>query len=185
MDLGPHLTDLLEGRKAMRINTIAARLAVLATSVWALGLPSPVGAEPRLRIEYDPPRLSVDAEDTRLLDLLNAIGAKVGFTVAESRAASTPVTVAIAGASVEDVLQRLLRSENHTILYRPAAGGGEVVDRIVLLGPPGQPSGVAVAGVGPARAPVPAASDPHPPVATPSPVDPAASSSGQEAPGGQ
>jgi hypothetical protein len=100
-----------------------------------------------VRVEYDPPHVSVAAREVGLGELLRLIGAKVGFTVAEGRGASRPVTVSIASASVDDVLRQLLRAENHTILYRPGADAMVMVDRIVLLGAPAE--GVLVTDVGP------------------------------------
>jgi len=103
--------------------------------------------EPTVRVEYDPPHVSVAATEVGLGDLLRLIGAKVGFTVAEGRAALRRVTVSIAGASVDDVLRQLLRAENHTILYRQGADAIVMVDRIVLLGAPAE--GVSVRDTGP------------------------------------
>ena len=104
-----------------------------------------------MRVEYDPPLLSVAAREVGLGELLEVIGAKVGFTVAEGRAASRPVTVAIASASVDGVLRQLLRAENHTILYRQGADATVMVDRIVLLGAPAE--GASVADTRPHRSP--------------------------------
>ena len=82
--------------------------------------------------------MSVAATEVGLGDLLRLIGAKVGFSVAEGRAALRRVTVSIASASVDDVLRQLLRAENHTILYRQGADAIVMVDRIVLLGAPAE-----------------------------------------------
>ncbi len=113
----------------------ALAVAVLALSPWAPALQNAIAA---VRVDYDPPALSVDATDADLIEVLNAIGAKVGFTVSQSRALSTPVSISVEKAPVEDVLRRLLRSENHTILYRQGSDAAVEVDRIVLLGPPGE-----------------------------------------------
>jgi len=101
--------------------------------------------ETAVRVDYAPPYLSVSASEVSLGELLRRIGEKVGFTVATEHAASAPVTVSIAGASVDSALRQLLRAENHTILYRQGANAAAVVDRIVLLGAPAQ--GVSVADV--------------------------------------
>ena len=97
--------------------------------------------------ESDPPHVSVAATEVGLGELLRLIGAKVGFSVAEGRAASRLVTVSIASVSLDDVLRQLLRAENHTILYRLGADATVMVDRIVLLGAPAE--GVSVADTGP------------------------------------
>ena len=100
-----------------------------------------------MRVEYDPPHVSVAATEVGLGDLLRLIGAKVGFSVAEGRAALRLVTVSIARTSLDDVLRQLLRAENHTILYRQGADARVMVDRIVLLGAPAE--GGSVADIGP------------------------------------
>jgi len=112
--------------------------------------------EPGLKVDYDPPHLSVEAREAGLGAVLRAIGAKVGFRVIESVASSRVVTLSIQNASVDDVLRQLLRAENHTVLYR--AGGGPsaesgTIDRIVLLGDPSPATAAAIPAEG--RAPDP------------------------------
>src|SRR5262245_4584008 len=139
---------------------IAVSRAVLAASLLIASTWSTAPAS-SLQVEYDAPRLSVEAADVGLVELLSAIGAKVGFTVGQSRAPSPPVTLSVSGASVEDVLRRLLRSENHTILYRQGPDAAVLIDRIVLLGPPGEGS------------PAPTVAARHVPAAIPAAVPPA------------
>ena len=130
-----------------------SRLAAVGFAVVTAGssLLAPLTAraadEPGVRVEYDPPHVSVAASEVGLGELLRVIGAKVGFSVAEGRAALRLVTVSIAHASLDDVLRQLLRAENHTILYRQGADAVVMVDRIVLLGPPAE--GVSVTDTGP------------------------------------
>lgn len=154
----------------MRPSVIPIWLTVLTAGSMTLG-PGPGHAtgESRLQVDYRPPRLSVTATDVGLLELLGAIGVKVGFTVAGARAPSPSVTVAIEGASVDDVLRQLLRTENHTILYRRETDAVVVVDRIVLQGAQGERGGVPVASTGPASAPDPAAIAPNVPGVAASP----------------
>ena len=113
-----------------------------------------------VRVEYQGSKLSVSATDVGLVDVLRAIGAKVGFTVAETKAPAPTVSLSVEQASVDDVLRQLLRTENHTILYRQGPGAAALVDRIVLLGPPGSNDAVVVAGVPPASHPGPAPASP-------------------------
>jgi hypothetical protein len=121
----------------MRSRLVAVGLAVVtAGSSMLASLTAQASDEPELRVEYDPPHVSVAATEVGLGELLRLIGAKVGFSVAEGRAALRLVTVSIAHASLDDVLRQLLRAENHTILYRQGADAVVMVDRIVLLGPP-------------------------------------------------
>lgn len=93
--------------------------------------------ESALRVDYDPPRLSVEAREVGLGAVLRAIGAKVGFGVVETVPSSRDVTLSIRDESVDDVLRQLLRARNHTTIYRltglPSAGTGPI-DRIVLFG---------------------------------------------------
>jgi hypothetical protein len=132
----------------MRSTLVAVGLAVAtAGSSMLAPLAARAADEPGVRVEYDPPHVSVAATEVGLGELLRLIGMKVGFTVAEGRAASRSVTVSIASASVDDVLRQLLRAENHTILYRQGADAMVMVDRIVLLGAPAE--GVSVADTGP------------------------------------
>ena len=135
-----------------------ATLALLASVAEA-------AQDARLVVDYSAPNISVMANDVALLEVLQAIAAKVGFSVSEARTLSDRVTISIQDASVEDVLRRLLRAQNHTILYRQTATA-EVVDRVVLLGLPGN-GGPDVAGVPQVQAPSAAAAPP--PVAAPRP----------------
>ena len=97
----------------------------------------PAELEPGLRVDYDPPQLSVEAREVSLGAVLRAIGAKVGFSVVETVPSSRVVTLSIRNASLDDVLRQLLRAKNHTMLYRvverPSAESG-TIDRIVLFG---------------------------------------------------
>ena len=132
----------------MRSRLVAIGLAVVtAGSSMLASLTAQASDEPVVRVEYDPPHVSVAATEVGLGELLRLIGAKVGFSVAEGRAALRLVTVSIAHASLDDVLRQLLRAENHTILYRQGADAVVMVDRIVLLGPPAE--GVSVTDTGP------------------------------------
>ncbi|HEV8438458.1 MAG TPA: hypothetical protein VGT40_10220 [Methylomirabilota bacterium] len=91
----------------------------------------------RLRVDYHAPRLTVEARGVTLAQMLGEIGARVGFTVVDNGASATLLSVSIEDALVDEVLRQLLRGENHTVLY--AAGGNTPgIDKIVLLGAPGQ-----------------------------------------------
>jgi hypothetical protein len=147
----PHaIQDNGEGRDTMRSRRRAVGLAaVIAGSLLLVPVTGRAEEEPRVRIEYDPPHLSVAAREVSLDELLRLIGTSVGFTVSEGRAASGPVTVSIDSAFVDDVLRQLLRAENHTILYRKDAHATVMIDRIVLLG--ASAGGATVAGASPGQ----------------------------------
>ncbi len=93
--------------------------------------------ESGLRVDYDPPLLSVEAREVSLVAVLRAIGAEVGFSVVETAPSSRVVTLSIRNASLDDILRQLLRAKNHTMIYR-VVGRSSVefgpIDRIVLFG---------------------------------------------------
>ena len=125
-------------------------LAVLALVGMACPVADADGGSSRLDVDYRPPRLSVEASGLTLAEILSAIGAKVGFTVEDAGAPSGTVTVSIHGASVEDVLRQLLRGTNHSVLYlQEASPGSTPIDKVVLLGAPGERQ-QGTAGVAPA-----------------------------------
>lgn len=95
----------------------------------------------RLEIRYTPPRLSVVARGVSLLQVLQAIGAKVGFVTIDAGAVRPTLAVSLQDATLEEVLRQLLRGENVAIIYRGGAGGmmqgSDVIETIILLGPRG------------------------------------------------
>jgi hypothetical protein len=127
-------------------------LALLLVSF--LGASGTVHAEeapPRgLRVDYDPPRLSVEARGASLAAVLSEIGARVGFSVVETAPSSVAVTLSVRDASLDDVLRQLLRAENHTVYYRPGADAApqtsEGIERIELSGEPSAAPAVASSG---------------------------------------
>jgi len=124
-------------------------LAIVAVSLWM----APTGAaagEPTFVLDYRPPLLSLEARGVPLREVLAGVGKAVGFQVVAGDAASSTVDVLIRDASLDDVLRRLLRGENHTLLYRPGEVKGDppALDRVVLLGA-SQTGALEVAPVGP------------------------------------
>ena len=112
--------------------------------------------EAGLRVDYDPPQLSVEAREVSLGAVLRAIGAKVGFSVVEPVPSSRVLTLSIRNASLGDVLRQLLRAKNHTMIYRvgglPSAESG-TIDRIVLFGDSVTATAAATLPGGPSRDP--------------------------------
>jgi hypothetical protein len=135
-----------------------SRAALVVAVVLLLACVGGVHAQDaeRLQIRYDAPNLSVQATDVPLVEVLRAIGGRLGFAVVESGRDSAPITLSVK-APVDEVLRRLLKTENHTILYRRDAAGAALIDRIVLLGRPGPAPpperAVAVPAPAPAAAP--------------------------------
>src|SRR5262245_46323752 len=99
-------------RAALAGVPLVGALVVLAYLAPA-GFAQARDAGPRLKVDYVASRLSVDAHDVTLAQVLREIGAKVGFTVVDNRASSALVTVSMQDASVDEVLRQLLRAENH------------------------------------------------------------------------
>ncbi len=112
--------------------------------------PHPVLAakeEPRLSVIYEPPKLTVEARGVNAVQVLQAIGAKVGFRVVDPGLARPAITLSIRGASLDDVLRTLLRAENYVLVYRKDDRGKKApIETIVLLG--SAPSGGASPDVG-------------------------------------
>ncbi len=94
-------------------------------------------AEPRLRLDYQPPLLQVEANGVPLADALRAIGQRVGFSVIEAGGTQPPLSVSIRGP-VERVLSELLAETNHALVYRARAKGSSEptspIEAVVLLG---------------------------------------------------
>jgi hypothetical protein len=111
--------------------------AVLLVSLLG-GLASPRSGAPAerkndLRINYSPPRISVEARDVRLLQVLRDISIKVGFDLANYGIPDRELTVSIQETTVEEVLHQLLRGENYGVVYREKDG---VISKVLLLSPP-------------------------------------------------
>jgi hypothetical protein len=112
------------------------RVGVLGVALVLVGMvgPSPIRAQSGTHVTYQAPALTVDARNARLVDVLNQIGAQVGFSVVQQGTPSM-VSLSVRDVSVEEALRVLLAAENHTLLYRgrPDASG-VVLDQIILLG---------------------------------------------------
>ena len=108
------------------------------------------GEERRLHVVYYPPLFSVDARGVTLAELLQAIGAKLGFGVVDAGGEHPVLTVSVEDASLEEILRRLLRSENYAIVYRTprTSTGDDVIDRILLAGPSPQIPTLGISGWG-------------------------------------
>jgi len=118
----------------------ALRGAATLTLLMVFAAPAlrEAAAEPRLRVDYRPPVLTVEAEEVGLPAVLNAIGQRVGFEVIEAGGARPPVTLSLSG-SVEAVLRQLLTGTSHALVYRDGADGsgpqGGGLEAVVMLGP--------------------------------------------------
>jgi len=121
-------------KRSRRSRGVGCLAAAIALAAWALV--APARAEPWLSVDYDPPRLSVEARDVSLVTVLNQIGGKVGFSVTETAPVSAVVTISIRNATLDEVLRQLLRAENSTVLYRATAQSVAMIERIVLSGEP-------------------------------------------------
>lgn len=92
---------------------------------------------PRLSVNYEASKLSVEARGVSVTEILQAIGAKVGFAVVLAGAPRGMVTISLKDATLDTVLRQLLRPENYVLLYGEDRGGtvGTRIEKIVLLGP--------------------------------------------------
>src|SRR5712691_8718673 len=130
---------------------LAMRLApgAMALLVWASAVAQ--AAEPGPRVVYRAPFISIEARNVDLPVLLGEIGRQVGFEVVWAEMPRQPLSFEIHDATVEEVLRRLLRSEDHVIVYGNKEGTPRV-DSIVLRGPhgPAEPT-LATAGRDPGR----------------------------------
>ena len=119
-----------------------AGVLVALSCLGPIGVARASDGTPGLRVDYHPPRLSVDARDVSLARVLGEVAAKVGFTVVDNGDSSPLVSVSIQDASVEEVLRRLLRGENHVVLYLAGSGAAPrsvpAIDKVVLSGETGR-----------------------------------------------
>jgi len=102
--------------------------------VWAPAMAQTAQVAPR--VVYEAPLISVEARGVPLPVLLSEIGRKVGFEVVWAEMPRQPISFEIHDAAVDEVLRRLLRSEDHVIVYGNKEGAPRV-DSIVLRGPHG------------------------------------------------
>ncbi len=119
-------------------------MLALAILLWQ-GFSYPASAEEnerRLNVVYNPPSLSVEASRVSLPEMLQAIGAEANFTVVAPPGDHLPRTVAFHDFPLDAVLRHLLQGENSAVVYRKH-GGRTVIEKILLLRPPGYAQTVA------------------------------------------
>ena len=88
-------------------------------------------AEPRMRVVYHAPLLSIDASEVPVTEILREVGRAVGFAVVDAGAPDARHSFSIHEASLPVALQQLLRSENHVLLYRD---GTQTLATVMVLG---------------------------------------------------
>jgi len=129
---------MLRIARAPAVRFVGALVAIMCLGL--VGTACAADGAPRLRVDYQPPRLSVDAHDVSLARVLGEIGEKVGFTVVDNALSPTMVNASIRDATVDEAVRQLLRGENHTVLYGAQSGAAPStapgIDKIVLLGEP-------------------------------------------------
>jgi hypothetical protein len=109
--------------------------AAILVFLWMV-LPGSGSAAERksdLRITYSPPRISVEAREAKLLEVLKEISVKVGFDLADYGIPDKDFTVSIQESTVEEVLRQLLRGENYGVVHREKDGA---ISKVLLLSPP-------------------------------------------------
>jgi hypothetical protein len=108
-------------------------IAVIVVFILWLALPfygQTAERKTELKVIYDASRLSLEARGISLLRVLEEIGAKVGFVVVDYGGLDKPLTVSIQDASVEEVLEHLLRGENYAVIYEGQRRG---IEKVFLL----------------------------------------------------
>jgi hypothetical protein len=109
----------------------AARAVLLGVALLAGHSATMTSAEPRIRVAYHAPLISIDASGVTVAEILREVGRTVGFAVVDAGASDARHGVSIHEASLPAALQQLLRSENHVLLYRE---GTQAIDAVMLLG---------------------------------------------------
>lgn len=114
--------------------TGAALLLVLALSgAWAAQAAS---AESGLRVDYQPPVLTLACEQAGVAEVLRAIGEHLGFSIVTAGSAPPPLTLSVRGP-VETVLRQVLVRTSYALVYRNRAAAPQAADieTILVLGP--------------------------------------------------
>jgi hypothetical protein len=106
-------------------------------AVMAFG--TAVNAQTLVKVESGPKGLSVDARESTLPAILQAVGAKVEFQVVDAGGARPLLNFSARNKSLEEVLSQLLAGERHAITYAPTKGksrqGAPRIASVVLMGP--------------------------------------------------
>jgi len=82
---------MLRIARAPAVRFVGALVAIMCLGL--VGTACAADGAPRLRVDYQPPRLSVDAHDVSLARVLGEIGEKVGFTVVGHKPDGTPLYI--------------------------------------------------------------------------------------------
>jgi hypothetical protein len=153
------------------IGTVVTMLSwlVLSLPVWA------AEEEGQLRVISTPTGLTVEAQGVSVEEILRAVGVQVGFTVVAKEAHYPLLSLAIKDATVEEVIEQLLRGESYAVVYREPKGGGKEqeggeISQIRLLSPSTtlaatleeKPKSLGVSSTGQARAVVSEKKEPVP-----------------------
>jgi hypothetical protein len=95
-----------------------------------------IADEPRLHVVYQASRLSVEAQDVPLLQVLREIGKGAGFPVVNIGGPYPALTASIKDVPLVEALRQLLRAANYVIVSRQAGEATETtIDKLYLLGP--------------------------------------------------
>jgi hypothetical protein len=115
-----------------------ALIGIIALASGLIAVPWSRAESPgtSVRIVVEPLRISVESRGLSVPDVLRALGRRMGFSVVGGDAAEVVKEISVQGSSVEDLARRLLRNENHVVVYRQGATVLEI-DEIILSGPGG------------------------------------------------
>jgi len=88
-------------------------------------------SEPQMRVVYHAPFISIDASGVTVVEVLREVGRTVGFSIVEAGSSDVRRSFSIHEAALPAVLEELLRSENHVLLYRE---GTQTLATVMVLG---------------------------------------------------
>src|SRR5206468_1917735 len=125
-------------RRAGDTVTLRATVGIILVGLGCLATSTAAEETIRLSVMYEGSKLSVEARGVSLTEVLRAIGTKVGFTVIDNGLARSPRTLTLKELTLDVILQQLLASENHVVVYRTDDGGmaSTRIETIVLLESP-------------------------------------------------
>src|SRR5437879_5076287 len=93
--MSSEMPSAMTGLRRRGALTGAAPLLVrVLSAAWAVQAASAVS---RLRVDYQPPVLTVEGEQVGVAAVLRAIGEHVGFSIVEAGTAPLPLTLSVSG----------------------------------------------------------------------------------------
>jgi hypothetical protein len=113
-----------------------ARLCSVWVSLFLLlaALDQQIVLAASLRIEVRESLIDLQVQEVPLTEVLRAITEKTEVTLEIPEALADPVSCEIEGASLEEVVRRLLSDRSYVLTYRKTADGNSIPDTLQVLG---------------------------------------------------